>query len=147
MWLMSFMEEWNEEVRRWEDVLRTSNGEANGRCGSCQLRIYEGNYLAHNLENYVCASVVRIKKHHLNECHFGAGVVCGKWRELSDCLLGKSSIEWTRWPALARKWEFNGKKKGTQERSEIEWRYDVRECVSTVAVRKRNVMLRQARIR
>ena len=43
------------------------------------------NYLTHNLENYDCACILRIRKHHLNGCLFGAGVVCGneKGKQLS----------------------------------------------------------------
>ena len=53
---------------------------------SCQLRIGEKNYLTHNLKNYDCTCILRIRMHHLNGCHGGVCVVCGnaKDKQLSN---------------------------------------------------------------
>ena len=65
-----------EDVSHWKAVLRMSKREAHENVAYVNGGLANGNSLPHNLENYDCACILRIRKHHLNGCHDGACVVC-----------------------------------------------------------------------
>jgi hypothetical protein len=70
-----------EDVSRWKVVLRMSKREAHENVAYVNGGLAKGNSLPHNFENYDCACILRIRKHHLNGCHGGACVVVGlEWR-------------------------------------------------------------------
>ena len=80
-----------EDVSRWKVVLRMSKREAHENVAYVNGGLANGNSLPHNLENYDCACILRIRKHHRNGCPGGGCNVC---RKEKDNQLSNGKVWW-----------------------------------------------------